>query len=137
MQLLTAGILLYREDGRVLLQHRDGKAKFCPNLWGFFGGKVEAGETPEEGMLREAREELGIDVKDYRPSVDRVFVDDENREGHTFLFVAPAEVQDPLVLGEGQGMDWFSWDELSKIAIVPRCLVTLRMIFEQEGWKGV
>ncbi len=55
---VTAAALVDR-DGRVLLQQRpEGKA--MAGLWEFPGGKVEAGETPEDALVRELEEELGI-----------------------------------------------------------------------------
>lgn len=49
-------------DGRVLLQQRPpGKA--MAGLWEFPGGKMEAGETPEEALIRELHEEIGITVQ--------------------------------------------------------------------------
>jgi 8-oxo-dGTP diphosphatase len=58
--LLVAACALLDADGRVLLAQRpDGKA--LAGKWEFPGGKVETGETPEQTIVRELREELGIE----------------------------------------------------------------------------
>jgi 8-oxo-dGTP diphosphatase len=60
--ILVAASALVDVDGRVLLAKRPpGRA--LAGLWEFPGGKVEAGETPEEALIRELREELGIEVQ--------------------------------------------------------------------------
>jgi len=59
--LLVAACALVDVDGRVLLcQRPEGKA--LAGLWEFPGGKLEPGETPEACLIRELREELGIEV---------------------------------------------------------------------------
>ncbi|HAC56759.1 8-oxo-dGTP diphosphatase MutT [Parvibaculum sp.] len=58
---LVAACALVDADGRVLLARRP-EGKPMAGLWEFPGGKVEPGEVPEVCLIRELREELGIDV---------------------------------------------------------------------------
>jgi 8-oxo-dGTP diphosphatase len=60
---LVAACALVDADGRVLLAQRP-QGKAMAGLWEFPGGKVEPGERPEESLIRELKEELGIAVKE-------------------------------------------------------------------------
>jgi 8-oxo-dGTP diphosphatase len=60
--LLVAACALVDADGRVLITERPPGKKLA-GLWEFPGGKVEPGETPEETVVRELGEELGIETK--------------------------------------------------------------------------
>ncbi|MFD1695910.1 (deoxy)nucleoside triphosphate pyrophosphohydrolase [Roseibium aestuarii] len=60
---LVVACALIDADGRVLLAQRP-EGKSMAGLWEFPGGKVETGERPEESLIRELREELGLTVKE-------------------------------------------------------------------------
>lgn len=60
-RVLVSVAALIDGDGRVLLAKRpEGKA--MAGLWEFPGGKIEPGETPEDALIRELKEELAIDT---------------------------------------------------------------------------
>jgi 8-oxo-dGTP diphosphatase len=59
--LLVAAAALVDPDNRVLIAQRP-QGRSMAGLWEFPGGKVEAGETPEQALVRELREELSIEV---------------------------------------------------------------------------
>jgi 8-oxo-dGTP diphosphatase len=59
--LLVSAAALIDGDGRVLVQQRATGP--LTGLWEFPGGKIEPGETPAAAVIRELREELGVDVE--------------------------------------------------------------------------
>ena len=111
--LLVSAVALVDADGRVLLAQRP-PGKSLAGLWEFPGGKVEPGETPEACLIRELKEEIGIDTwasclapltfashtyEDFHLLMP-LFVCRrwegiaEAREGQTLAWVAPSRLRD-------------------------------------------
>lgn len=62
-----AQVLLFDRDRRLLIYLRDDKPDIpFPNHWDFFGGHLEADEMPEQALLREVSEELGVRLEGWR-----------------------------------------------------------------------
>jgi 8-oxo-dGTP diphosphatase len=59
----VVAVALVDAQGRVLVQQRPA-GKAMAGLWEFPGGKIEPGETPEAALIRELREELGIETQE-------------------------------------------------------------------------
>ena len=94
---------LVDRTGALLLQLRDDKAPYYPNVWGLPGGAVEEGETPAEAAVREVWEETAL-----HPSAPvRLFLRQElpaeSRVKHYFYSPTTA-AQSDVVLGEGAAM---------------------------------
>ena len=60
--LVVVGAAIFDDSGRLLAAQRAAPARYA-GLWEFPGGKVELGETPAEALVRECREELGIEIE--------------------------------------------------------------------------
>lgn len=83
----VATALLFDRNGQLLIYLRDNKPEISfPGYWDLFGGRVEPDETPEQALVRELNEELGITISNYklyktyespteaRPNVKHVYV---------------------------------------------------------------
>jgi 8-oxo-dGTP diphosphatase len=99
-----AQILLFDRNQRLLIYLRDNKAEIpFPNHWDLFGGHIEAGETPEQALARELKEELGIEPPGWEFFRRYDCLDGDAYPNRKFLYhgtvsLLPAE----LILYEGQ-----------------------------------
>lgn len=101
--LVIACTLLVDRDGALLLQLRDDKAPYFPNVWGLPGGSVEAGETAREGAVRELWEETRLRADGEL----RLFAQQELPEQQrikNYFYGSTAARQEDVVLGEGAAM---------------------------------
>jgi 8-oxo-dGTP diphosphatase len=115
---LVVACALVDRDGRVLLAKRP-PGRPLAGLWEFPGGKVNAGESPEAAMVRELREELGIDVAE-RCLAPFTFASHRYEEFHLLmpLYVC-RNWQGVVVAREGQEIAWARPARLGEFAMPP------------------
>jgi 8-oxo-dGTP diphosphatase len=116
--LLVAACALIDPDGRVLLARRP-EGKPLAGLWEFPGGKVHQGETPEAALIRELKEELGIDVAE---SCLAPFTF-ASHAYEAFHLIMPLYLcrrwQGAVVAQEGQALAWVRPQKLADYAMPP------------------
>ena len=107
-------IIFINADRQILLLLRDDIPTIpYPNMWDLPGGHVEPGETPEQCIVREMKEEIGLDLDGHQLfSV----VEFNERIEYTYWKSANLDI-DQIVLTEGQTIKWFSKNEVAEIEL--------------------
>lgn len=117
-------------DGRILLAHRHPRRRWYPDCWDLVGGHVEPGETPVDAVVRECREEIGVNIVDPQP--------------FSMTFTDPALVMHAFVVtrwtgkpvnaepDEHDALGWFTAAELEELdladsAMLPGLLRAIRL----------
>jgi 8-oxo-dGTP diphosphatase len=98
-------ILLFLRDDLPLIPY--------PNTWDVPGGHVEEGETAAQCIVREMKEEMGLDLHGFELFCVKEFSD---RIEHTFWKSADLNI-DEISLQEGQRLRWFSREEAKATAL--------------------
>ena len=115
---LVVAVALVDTDGRVLLAQRPA-GKSMAGLWEFPGGKVQAGETPEAALIRELKEELGIDVKE-ACLAPFAFASHSYDDFHLLMPLYLCRRWDGIAAGrEGQQLNWVRPRDMSKYSMPP------------------
>ena len=115
---LVAACALVDPDGRVLLAQRP-EGKPMAGLWEFPGGKVETGERPEETLIRELEEELGIVVKE-ACLAPLTFASHTYPDFHLVMPLYVCRRWDGIVTAkEGQGLAWVRPNRLREYPMPP------------------
>ena len=85
----TVSCWIMNEKGEILLQKRSSNKKKNPNKWAKTGGQVDSGESVENAIFREVKEELGIEIpKEQIKIIEIRKSDDKNKRfAYNFIFV--------------------------------------------------
>jgi 8-oxo-dGTP diphosphatase len=115
---LVVAVALIDADGRVLLAQRpEGKA--MAGLWEFPGGKVLPGEPPEAALIRELKEELGIDVAE-ACLAPLTFASHRYESFHLLMPLYVCRRWNGIVAAqEGQALAWVRPQKLDQYAMPP------------------
>lgn len=105
----VALIILYDEENKILLQHRDKNIKRLPGYWAFFGGGIENQENPKTAVKRETFEELNYSL--VRPKLIMI----QKIKNTKYVFVEKCKDKSLLTLQEGQAMGWYAISETKKL----------------------
>jgi 8-oxo-dGTP pyrophosphatase MutT (NUDIX family) len=130
------GCFIVNSDKKILLQFRGPNWKTFPNSWCTFGGKVEENESVEEGLQRELKEEIDLDIDVQKLVLGYEIPFDEpqyNRFGSLYYYtydISKEEV-DNLKLLEGNGWGWFTFEEVMKLETAPNLKEALTQSFSE------
>ena len=102
--------------GEILFQKRANKVNSNPSKWGRTGGHVDSGETVEHAMIRELKEEIGIDVKEEELELMSISKDDVKKSfGYDFFLNTRHSVKDYTIQQEEvEDIAYFTIEEIEK-----------------------
>jgi len=114
------GALIYNDEGKILVTQRGPKAKNERGLWEIPGGSVEYGETFEQAITREIREELGITirVKSLHALCDHI-LPEEYQHWVSPTYICEIVEGEPVIQEPEKCSDWgwFSVEEMQKLPL--------------------
>ena len=118
---------IIKKDNKILATQR-GYGEF-EGLWEFPGGKIEEGETKEEALVREIKEELNADI-----IVEKFALDLEWQYPNFYLYMSCFEcvLESDIELLEHMGARWLSLDELDSVEWIEADIKAVNYIKKKE-----
>ena len=117
MNMLNTTLCYVEKDDKYLMLHRVKKSNdLNKDKWVGIGGKFEENETPDECMLREAYEETGLRLTDYRLRGIVTFLSDEYEGEYMYLYTASGYTGELKECDEGN-LEWVPISEVCNLPI--------------------
>lgn len=122
------------KDNKYLMLHRVKKVNDQNHdKWIGVGGKFEEGETPEECLLREVREETGLTLTEYRFRGIVSFISDECENEYMHLFTATEYEGDMIECDEGE-LVWVLKSDIDKLQLWEGDKIFFKLLDEDNGF---
>jgi len=100
-------------NGKLLLGHRHPARRWYPDCWDLIGGHIEVGESPEQAIRRECREEIAVEVSDLQ--LLDVQLEDPVLVPHAFLVTGWVGRPTNAAPDEHDALGWFTARDLSRL----------------------
>lgn len=118
---------IIRNDDRYLVGQRPAN-KAQGGLWEFMGGKIEPGETPEQALARECREELSLEIENAHIIDSVVHEYPEKTIRLTLISCSPKSGSIPKAL-EHQQIRWVTREEMAELDFAPADRDLIQKVF--------
>jgi len=126
------GLILENSEGKILLQLRDDKSNLpYPGCWGTFGGQIEEGETPEEAIRREIKEELNYELRNPEYLGNFPF---DGYDIHMFMKRDTDITIRDLTVREGQRGEFLTLEEVIQLSCAFNCKEIVIAYFKQRNF---
>lgn len=112
---LGAALIVFYDKKRNILLEKDQKRSKDGEEYSFFGGGIESGESPEMALVREIKEELTYDLKEFQFVTQYSIKVEGAAEGLVHLYVSPFPGFDKIKLADSAGMELVSIDEAKNL----------------------
>lgn len=115
--MIMSTLCYIEKDGKYLMLHRTKKKNdINKDKWLGVGGKLEEGESPEECLIREVKEETGLTLKSYQLRSIITYISTTWETEYIYLFTAEQFAGDLIECDEGD-LQWIDKKEITKLAM--------------------
>lgn len=116
--------VIFNTENKILLLKRSEGTNWCPNCWALVGGKIEKNESPEEGLIREVKEETQIDLVKYK--LKKIIKFDNVLE---YLYISKVDNNFVELNGEHSDYNWYSIEEIKTLDnVVPELINYIKYV---------
>jgi len=113
-------VVVFNEAGKFLVLLRGSTAPSNPLKWDLPGGDLDFGEDPQRSMLREIKEETGIEVRELTPFDVEAHINSRGQHWITIAYRAKAEKDTVKISWEHDDHKWVNEDEFSQLKSIPK-----------------